>query len=177
MKGKFGFKQFRILILSVAFVVMGYYFIMELMDSNTYFVERVDNTKEGYSSGRDMLFEYYWNMFWEDSNPIQMLVGRGADGTIRSGRNYAHNDWLEILINQGFLGVILFMLFWYRLGRVWITCPKSIVKTAIGMCFITLFLKTFFSMSINDMTIFSTLILGIGIASNQDERIYNELTT
>ena len=156
---------------------LGYHFIMGLLDTNDFFISRVNETLEGDSSSRDVLYTHYLNLYWNDSNIIEYLIGRGADGTLRSGYNYAHNDWLEILINQGLLGIILFFIFWLRLYQLWAQTQESILKNAFGMCCLILFLKTLFSMSINDMPIYSTLILGIGVAAYQNRDVHLQLNS
>lgn len=165
------------IILTVAFFVLAYRFVLILMDTNVYFMHRVEDTMEGYSSGRDDLFTFYWRLFWDDSNAFEYIWGRGADGTIHTGHNYAHNDWLEILINQGFLGIILFAMFWYHLFKVIRKkTTHNIIRISLGMCALSLFVKTFFSMSINDMSIFSTCILGVIIASYYNQEIALKIT-
>lgn len=163
--------------LTAALCIVGYYFVMELLNSNAYFMHRVDDTMSGYSSQRDVLYSFYWNLYWHESSFIEFVLGRGADGTIHTGMNYAHNDWLEILIDQGIFGVILFLIFWIRLLLVWIKCPKNIIKISVGMCFIVLFARTFFSMSINDMTIYSTCILGVTVAACYNDELMKQLTS
>lgn len=176
MTHKFGWKKLITISLTISLFIVGYRFVLNMMDSNVFFMQRVEDTMHGYSSGRDDLYGIYWKMFWNDSNLIEMLIGHGADGTIRSGHNYAHNDWLEILINQGVIGVIIFFFFWVRLFQLWWKIPKSIIGTALGMCLAVIFLKTFFSMSINDMTVCSTCVLGIGVAAYYDSKILKKIT-
>ncbi len=148
--------------LTILLVFAGYYFVVSLMNTNDYFMSRIDATLEGNSSSRDTLYEYFWNMFLHNSSPVQQLIGRGADGTIRNGYNYAHNDWLEILIDQGVLGIIIFVGFWRSSILMWKSMPrKSVLQTVAGMCIIALLLRTLFSMSINAMSIYSTCVLGV----------------
>ena len=174
---RLGHKQILILVLTIIFFYWGYKFILNLMENNAFFMSRVDATVEGYSSGRDILYKHYWEMFINEKNLIFILVGHGADATIRSGYNYAHNDWLEILINQGLLGVTLFVIFWCRFYQMWKKSSKGILKVALCLCLITLFLKTFFSMSINDMSIYSTLLIGVGAAAYKNNDVLIRLTT
>ena len=89
----------------------------------------------------------------------------GAEGTIKVTYNYAHNDWLELLTNQGIIGVIFFAYYW--LG-VYYTCKSKRLskesRFALKYIFLILFLMTLFSMSINAMTIYSSSMLGYALA-------------
>ena len=103
------------------------------------------------------------------------MIGHGADGTIRLGDNYAHNDWLEIGVNQGLLGIGVFTVFWLSLKKFWKSAKSyNTLFIAVGMFFVVNFSRTFFSMSINDMKIFCTCVLGYAMAvlrSNKNGKI------
>ena len=169
-------KRFVNLILIIAVVLAVYFFVSYLLDTSEYFGKRVEDTLEGYSSQRDYLYSYYWNLFWNDSNPLQFLFGRGADGTIHTGHNYAHNDWLEILIDQGVIGIVVFLFFWITLIKLWRKYPINNLGIALGMCVVFLLSRTFFSMSINDMSIYSTSVLGVAVAAYYNKNYMASLT-
>lgn len=134
-------------------------------DSSAYFMQRLEDTKEGNTSSRSVLYEDFWNMFWNNSNPFSLLFGLGADATIRYGKNYAHNDWLEIAVDHGMIGITVFFVFWKRMLHFWRTTRKyPVIYVALGACVIQLFAKTFFSMSINDMEFYTVLVLGYCVA-------------
>ena len=156
-------RKFIYLLLSVALFVFCYYFVEDMLNTSTYFERRLQNTLEGNSSSRNSIYLYFLN-FMFNRNPFYILFGQGADSTIRNGVNYAHCDWLEIGVNQGLVGVIIFSFFFYRLYKFWrITHPYRVLYIAIGVFSIQIFLKSLFSMSINDMDVYSTCVLGYAL--------------
>ena len=92
---------------------------------------------------------------------IEQLLGKGADATLTIGDNYAHNDWLEILINNGILGIIIFILYWtgfYQQARKF---KKGHIRAAFFLTFIMGLLKTFFSMYYTAITTPMAFTLGL----------------
>lgn len=153
------------LTLVAAFFIFAYFFFQEMLQSSDYFAARYQSTIEGNTSSRNVLYEDFWNKFWNPDNAIAFILGRGADATIRYGSNYAHNDWLEIAMNQGVFGILIFAYFWKKLYQFWKTTKLyPVLYTAVGVCAIQMFSKTFFSMSINDMQIYITCVLGYAVA-------------
>lgn len=157
-------KRVLYILLSVAIVVIAYYFFLKEVETNSYFQSRLDATLEGNSSRRDELYAIFFDMIF-DRDFIYILFGQGADSTVRLGPNYAHNDWLEIAVNQGVVGVLIYAFFIIQLLRFWIAIPnKTFLKTAVGMVFAIFFLKSIFSMSINNSEIYVSLVLGYSMA-------------
>ena len=139
-----------------------YYAVQKMMDSSDLFRLRIEQTMEGKTSNRDLIYESLWDEFSHNYSGIEFLMGRGADATIViTGGKYAHNDWLETVIDQGVLGVTVFVLFWFSMFITFIKMKKNqLVKTALLIIFISGFTRTFFSMSIGQMPIFFTSVLG-----------------
>lgn len=161
-KGKYKISVLVVIILS--FVVL-YGFVENLMTHSDYFNDRLEATLEGNTSRRDDLYMIFVNAFTTESNFFQMLFGRGACGTIKYSYNYAHNDWLEILTNQGVLGVTIFAFYWYcfwKESRSLKYCEES--KFCLSLLFYILGLKTLFSMSICSMELPITVMLGFCLA-------------
>lgn len=150
--------------LIIGLLYIGYEYVLYMLSTSAYFQNRLQLTLEGYSSNRDSLYYHFFNVII-NSDILEFLFGHGADGTIRLGENYAHNDWLEIGVNQGLLGIILFIFFWINLHRFWrSTKYDTVLFIAIGMFFIINLSRTIFSMSINDMSIFCTCVLGYAMS-------------
>lgn len=156
----------KILVFAVLalFVRLGTYFVGYLYRGSDFFQRRVEATLQGNTSRRDEivggLMDKYIN-----GDVINMLLGYGADGTARTGV-FAHNDWVEMLFNQGPLGFLLFFYFWLVWFRIW---RKQAVKNTeisflIGLLFICNFPKTFFSMWYSATNIFVTLPIGYFLA-------------
>ena len=142
-----------------------FYVYDRLSTTSEYFQERVDDTIEGDTSGRDViqgfLIEYYLNQY----TPTEQLIGRGGNATLEVFGQFAHNDWIELGINQGLLGMLLYLFFWIAFVKLLMkrNVPPE-VKTALAMIFVIYFLKTFFSMSYSGYTLYASMVFGYGIA-------------
>lgn len=159
-------KQRVIVILLTAFLaVAGVYFVIDMMTSSDYFLQRLEATKEGNSSGRDSIYSFFWTYFTEKADAIQYLFGRGANGTLEIYYNYAHNDWLEIAVNQGLLGIAVYAVYWKQFYSTWRQSTNIEAKTILALVGIIYFAQTLFSMSYGDMTYVSTSVLGYALAT------------
>ena len=165
LKGANRSRRIFAIVMGIIMIVVGYYVVLQLFDNSAYFNIRVEETLEGDSSGRDLLFSGLLSHFLNEQNYLRILFGNGALSTLRIMDQYAHNDWLEIAINHGVLGLFVYVAYW-------ISFYKSIKKSkfddevhlALCVLFLCYFLRTFFSMSYGDMTICSTLCLGYSMA-------------
>lgn len=143
-------------------VILGLcFFVSYLVNTNEFFLIRVKQTLEGESSGRDIIYSSLWSYFIDNTTDFQFLFGSGANATLSRTENFAHNDWLEICINQGVLGVSLYLFYWVA----FISELKSLKGTghvyiAYLLLVVIFFMKTIFSMSYSDMNIYATCVLG-----------------
>ncbi len=164
----------RRLLFSIGVVIIGVILLNYLQDSlfqNDYFNLRFEQTLEGNTSGRDEIYNTLIDSYWNDFNPIQQLIGIGAYGSLKTTGMFAHNDWIEILINQGLAGLIIFIYYWFCFFKT--TRDNSISSQSrdlIFLVFIITFMRSFFSMSISDNTIFMSSILGFGLANGWDNK-------
>lgn len=161
-------KQRRyIILLTLVLGCAAVYFIMDMMLSSEYFLYRLETTMEGNSSGRDNLYSFFWNYFTKEATFSQFLFGRGANGTLEVYYNYAHNDWLEIAVNQGLLGVIVYGVYWFGFYKTWRYATNIESKTILALFGIIYFAKTIFSMSYSDMSYVCTSVLGFALSSTK----------
>ena len=161
MKETKGSRKFFIVVLSVAVIVAGYFVVLNLLENSDYFLYRWEVTQEGGTSGRDELFSTFFNHFINESNPFVFLFGNGAWGTLRLLEKVAHNDWLELAINQGLLGVVVYFVYWVKFYKVTRAARfNEEIHMAITLLFIIYLTRTFFSMSYGDMSIYATSCLG-----------------
>lgn len=170
-------KKWIIVTVTIAVVVAGIALVNYMMETSAYFQYRITQTKEGNSSGRDEIFKVFYDHFIHESNPLRFLFGYGANGTLKVGGEFAHNDWLEIATNQGVLGIVVFLVYWICFYVSWRRAkwhPQAFM--AIGMVFIIYLLSTFFSMSYNSMTRCASMVLGyyLAIASEASELVPEE---
>ncbi len=145
-------------IIFVAFMISGYY-ISGYIENSIYFHQRLEATASGDSSGRNILYSRLWDAF-TNFNFIEFFLGQGADSTvIHTGGVFAHNDWLEILVNQGLLGVVIYIVFFYVVFKTWKKYKHSAdFGSCLGGLMIVLFMSTLFSMS------YSMYYLGVQMA-------------
>lgn len=155
-------KKTIIILLSVALFVAGFYLVSWYMENNAYFMSRIDDTISGNSSGRDTIYKGLLDYFTTKTNAFQIIFGLGADGTFKAIGQAAHNDWIEILIDCGVIGFFLYVSYWWKSVTTLRMSKK--VNESLYLClllfFVTQFLKTFFSMSINDIPLSSTMAIG-----------------
>lgn len=163
LKESSGKKIILFLMLTMISIVGVSLYIDYMMSNSAYFMTRVEETMEGNSSGRDAIYGNLWNTLLLESRPLYFYLGRGADSTITVIGKVAHQDWLETFCNNGLVGVLILCFFFYIFGR---TAWKSRLYFSRLMfySFITLFIivfsKTLFSMSIQNLELFSTMLIG-----------------
>lgn len=134
------------------------------IENNDYLVHRMEKTMEGDTSNRDRIYSQAWHA-WADSNNIKNFVfGYGTDGTNKEIGIRAHNDWLEVIVDFGLIGVSFYLVFFCNLLR---TCRKvrrwnkSMAYTLFSVLMIW-FLKSLYSMGFTE-NLFSYLSMVMGI--------------
>ncbi len=167
--------RFTIVLLSLVVIVSGIFVVQEMFSTSDYFKERVEQTVSGDSSGRDYLYGHFWNVFIDEPNPLKILFGRGANATLKVGTNYAHNDWLELMINQGFLGVCIYIYYFLSLFKDYKTSQKRNKRYA-NVLSVSLFImlsQSLISMSYYSMEITQTLAIGFVLGANNLKKSVN----
>lgn len=159
-KGHSGSKLINILFI-VVLLFVGYSFITNMMDTNDYFMQRIEATKEGNSSGRNVIYDHLWNYMVWNADILEILFGLGADGTVKAIGQVAHNDWLEYFVDMGVLGMVIFMYMWISFFKMYRNYKgDELYKMALAMILILLFVRTLFSMSLSDISIFVSCVFG-----------------
>lgn len=162
-KGKVWIILFEILLL-----IMTILYIVYLSKSNDYFVERLEQTQLGNSSDRDWIYTTLFNYFMNGTTIFTFLLGSGANATINIAGNYAHNDWLEIAVNNGLIGIVIYVVYWISLFK---TCRNAKLYPKYYLILTTfiiiVFMETLFSMSYNSQPIYITSVLAWVLASLQ----------
>lgn len=157
--------RFTYLFIILAFAMLGLYLLRDYYYSSSLFQRRLELTLEGNTSGRFGLIDEFSYYFFNETSIFQVLFGSGADATLRIGQNYAHNDWWEILIDQGLFGLSIYALFWFEFLKMWRKSRVvNNVSSILGCCFIILFLKTLFSMSYSMIVFPISMCLGYSFA-------------
>lgn len=159
----------KVVIFSLLIVIIAYLITEHLMNSSYYFSSRIDQTMEGNSSGRDEIYEHFWNYFKNETDSFKLLFGNGANATLGIGINYAHNDWLEIAINQGVLGLVIYGIYWiFFLRTIKHTKHNKTAKLVLSLIFLFFFMKTWFSMSYTDYSMEVCTVFGYYLAHYRD---------
>lgn len=163
-------RKYQIIILSIIITLVGCFLLQYLIENSDYFSYRIEQTIEGDNDQRQALYSNLMHKFTEDSDIISLLIGRGAWSTLKIGTNFAHNDWLEILTNQGILGVLLYGLYWvlFFLNIKFNVFYNKRNAFILSLLFCIYFMRTFFSMSYGDMVVYSTCMLGFALAGGLD---------
>lgn len=167
--------RYQVVLLSAVIIIGAGFYVMDMLETSEYFQYRLEQTQEGATSGRDIIYTKLLSYFLDETSAWQFLFGSGANYTVAIAGNFAHNDWLELAINQGCLGIIIYFVFWIYMYKTWRRSKNnSIVYSSLGAICIIFFLKTFFSMSYGVMTMYATLCLGYCLANSNRavERIY-----
>ena len=165
----------KVLFFSILIIVAAYFITEHMMESSDYFMSRIAQTREGNSSGRNEIYEHFWNHFKNEMDTFKFLFGNGANATLDIGINYAHNDWLELAINQGVLGLLVYAIywlcFWKTIRSIKYNKPAKLVRT---LTLISFFIKTLFSMSYTGYSLFSCTVFGFYLAHCKDMEYYYE---
>lgn len=162
-----GRQKFVVTMLTLGILVGGFYYITNIMMSSEYFMVRIDQTLNGDASNREDMYPMYFRHFTERYDVFSKIFGSGADSTLRYMGDFAHNDWLELLLDEGILGIIIYVIYWLNGVRYFwkkrVHIPIEI-SSILGITLLAYFTRSFFSMSINDMPLFTTSALGYAIA-------------
>ena len=165
-KKKSGKKNGTTLLVIAAFSI-GYVFIVDIFRESDVLQNRLAITLSGSSSGRDSILSMMFSAFL-NSNLLQMLFGHGAYGTISLTGKLAHNDWVQILIDQGVVGVIIFGVFcWNLIRQGKIYNDNFNLKLSYGMFLIIFLMSSFFSMAFDRIPIYEMVILSAIVAHNE----------
>lgn len=155
------------------FVFIGVNFIENIYDTSDYFQRRMEDTVSGQSSGRDKIYNTYWNHYINNNNVLQLLFGEGAYHTENILHLKAHNDWLELLIDCGLCGAIIYIIYWISFIKLWKNINKySVLYSIAGAYLIFTFIRSFFSMSFSDMPFSACMLLSYTWAKCLNNKIY-----
>lgn len=160
----------KVIVFSLFIIVAAYFITEYMLESSDYFMSRIEQTKEGNSSGRNALYERYWNHFKNETDIFKYLLGNGANATLGIGVNYAHNDWLEIAIDEGVLGLVIYCIYWFCFWRTIASIKYNITaKLVLTLTFISFLIMTVFSMSYTEYSIYSCSVFGYYLAHYKEK--------
>lgn len=147
-----------------------------MMTTNELFLDRIEQTREGDSSGRDEIFSRIYHELVYDPSIIHLFFGRGANSTLGVSGSYAHNDWLETACNNGLLGVFILLFFFlsmYMQLRRSKTVLDANVYSAFAMVFFICSVKTLFSQSIQNLPIYQSIVISYCVCTTDKMKRIN----
>lgn len=151
-------------ILVIVSVIVLSLFAFHLATNNDYIMTRYEETLEGNSSGRDNIYANAWKVWYESESDINLFLGHGTDSTINLLGIRAHNDWLELLVNMGLLGIAIYLIFFLSLLR---SLYKNWGQKEIWFVLLAIialwFAKSLYSMGFTE-NFFSFISMALGIA-------------
>ncbi len=154
-----------ILLLTAALFVGGYYLITYMLETSEYFQYRVLETLEGNTSGRDVIYTKLFHYVQNECSSVKILFGSGADYSVVIAGNFAHNDWLELLVDCGLTGVTFYAFYFVALYISILGIPsKNPAKPMAYLCLFILLSRSLFSMSYGDLFFPLALALGYSLA-------------
>lgn len=160
-KNASGKKKMWTFVLILLLLFIGNKAVSFFVQNSSYMQGRIEQTMEGNTSGRDETYTHLLNHFSNDSNPLTIMFGNGAEGAFHSVGYIAHNDWLEILLGQGLVGIFIYLLYWHSFFRSWREEQDGNIKVIIGLLLLICLTKTFFSMSYQTMSIYTNSLLAL----------------
>ena len=142
------------------------------MMTDDYFVFRLEQTLEGNTSGRDDIYNQYYDFFANQTNIFNYLFGNGAYATLKVFDNYAHNDWLEIAIDNGLIIVSIFAIYWVSLILYFFKNRRvdRTMSSMLALFILIYFIKSFFSMSYDQTPPFASCALGYALAYLENKK-------
>lgn len=167
-----GRSKVGIMMLVLGVLAVGFLYFNYMLENSAYFQSRLLSTQESNTSGRDVIYQSLIDNYKGESF-FNQLFGLGANATLKVSINFAHNDWLEILTNQGAIGILVYLAFYHRWFQTWRKMESMKVEhLALGLCLLILFMQTLFSMSYNSVSVYLSIVIGFSLA--QKNIIENE---
>lgn len=150
-----------------------YVFSKNLIFENDFFLRRYEETLEGKSSNRDLIYAAAWELWYNAENVFNMIFGYGFDGTIHHLFNHyrAHSDWLEILVDYGLVGVLFYLTIFVSIIRS-IFRQRELESRLILLSVLSIwFAKSLYSMAFSDEYL-ALMAIPLGVALSQSYNMH-----
>jgi O-antigen ligase len=154
------------IVLVLALIVGGSILTYRWISNNDYLMYRIEQTQAGYSSGRNVIYAGAWHAWFNSDNIAKQLFGLGFDGILdleSTRHRHAHNDWLEVLVNYGLLGAILYFAVFITLLLQVRRIKSFRMRMAFLSSLLIWFFKTLYSMGFTGETL-SVAMISMGTA-------------
>lgn len=152
-------------ILLVSFTVLIYY----AYESNEWLMARMEFMEDNGIGGRGIAYPILLGHWYNDTNFWTMMFGNGSAQTVAVWGNFAHNDWLELLIDNGLVGVLLYLIIFVGIIRfIYYSSLPPVWRLAGYLSILIWFLQSIFSMGYTSISNAEyILLLGILIGSEK----------
>lgn len=162
-------KRLQNIVVSLIIFIIALYFIYDFVQSNEFLMRRMEGISSG-GSGRDRIYSTLYYAWLQSDNLINYIFGFGFVATItHSGTGHlAHNDWLELLVNFGLVGIILYLFIIASFAKYFLNKRnQTAYRYAMLAIISTWLLQTLFSMFYTAPTSMLPLMLaGYLLANN-----------
>ena len=140
--------------------------------SNEYLLSRIDPSKNNFTSSRDVIYLSLFRYWLEDTSLWHILFGNGISASVWIAGNYAHCDWLELLVDNGLLGVVLYALLFISLFRyIYLSNEDTSIKYAAYTGLTIWLLQSVISMGYTEIGgVMNNFLLGIIIGNIVKDR-------
>lgn len=124
---------------SVIAIVLVLIFMEDFVQQNNLTIfDRLANIREDKGSGRDVVYEYTWEMI-KSSDLASLIFGHGFNAVYHDSalELSAHTDTLEIIYDYGIIGCILYLMFYVGLvsyyKKLKMLCPQYAAPFAVSL--------------------------------------------
>ncbi len=154
----------------VVLIAAGGYYVAYTFEENEFLQHRLDQTLEGNSSSRDTIYGDLWEHWTDHADIATKVLGEGSAQTVHVAGNFAHNDWLELLIDNGLVGVAVYlMMFVSALRYMARRHLDPYTRLSMNLWLIFWFATTIFSMGYTSMFgSIAMLLFGYEMATNKN---------
>lgn len=152
----------------VMFAVAGY-FLYYAYESSEWLLTRIETMQDEGIGGRGIAYTTLFNHWYNDTNFWTLMFGNGMAQTVTVWGNFAHNDWLELLICNGLVGVGLYLTIFIGIFRfIYKSSLPPTARLAAYLCMLVWFLQSLFSMGYTAVSSAEyILLLGLLVGSEK----------
>lgn len=183
--GKRFSKSFRVLVIVIILIVLNQFVFSNFdvfTDRFSDITEADVNNINKIGSGRGALYSLPLER-WVNSNFFHFLFGYGFNATplfypttgILNQKFYAHSDFVMLIHDYGFVGLLILVSFFTRLFKLVKKSVLKINKVPLFFLFIAFLIKALFSGFINfEYSIYGFAVLGLILGRQRRHKIENK---
>lgn len=151
------------------------YLIYYAYESNEWLLARMEFMEDNGIGGRGLAYPILFGHWYNDTNFWTLMFGNGMAQSVTVWGNFAHNDWLELLISNGAVGVILYLTIFISMIKFLRNSSLSpIMRLSAYLCILIWFLQSIFSMGYTAISNAEYILLLGLIAGKEKVRIKTE---